>query len=360
VPRTIREQFWRNKKVFITGHTGFKGAWLSYLLSSFGASVYGYSLEPEHEDQFYVKIGVDSCIKKSFIRDIRDKTALEDAMKASSPDIVFHMAAQPLVRFGYQAPLYTFDVNVMGTANLLDLAVSMVKPLVVLAITTDKVYKNHEQIWPYRETDELGGTDPYSSSKACAELIINSYMESISRPNGSCVRIASARAGNVIGGGDWSLDRLIPDVMRSIQLGKTVSIRNPYATRPWQHVLDCLSGYIVLAERLYQSDEYTGAWNFGPLTEQEWNVERVVEHILNNFNPSPDIVVDTEMLAKKREHMSLSLDSTKSTKYLNWSPRLSVSEALDYTIREYRSLLQPDDFKNVIDDSIKNFFNKDI
>lgn len=359
--RTLDKEFWREKSVFISGHTGFKGAWLSHLLSRLGARVYGYSLAPDHAEQFYVSAGVEARIVHSTIADIRDKDRLEEAVRNANPDIIFHLAAQPLVRYGYQSPAYTFDVNVMGTANILDVAMSIESQLAVIAITTDKVYSNREQIWPYREYDELGGTDPYSASKVCAEFVIKSYMNSVERPKGVRTNIASARAGNVIGGGDWSEGRLIPDIIKSAQLGQTLTIRNPYATRPWQHVLDCLMGYLLLAESVYQNPEdFVGEWNFGPPHGDEWNVDRVVGYIASQFNPAPKVDINFDMQQNMKEHLSLSLDSTKAIKYLNWAPRLNVKEALDYTLKEYKASSNGESFLNEVNASINNFFDKDM
>lgn len=358
--RSLNPEFWQGKSVFITGHTGFKGAWLSYLLNTLGARVYGYSLAPEHEQQFYLRANVEKGMVQSTINDIRDRDALGQAVKTACPDIVFHLAAQPLVRSGYQAPLYTFDVNIMGTANMLDAAISADTKMTVISITTDKVYRNREQIWSYREHDELGGIDPYSASKACAEFVIKSYMQGIASPRGAKVGIASVRAGNVIGGGDWSADRLIPDLVKSARSGKMLTIRNPYATRPWQHVLDCLMGYLLLAESLHTKPaEYTGEWNFGPLPGNEWSVERVVNHCAALFEQAPLVHINADLKQNMKEHLSLALDSTKAMKHLNWSPRLSVEEALDYTIREYKSSMSHTEFLDAVITSIDHFLAKD-
>lgn len=358
--RSLNLEFWQDKTVFITGHTGFKGAWLCYLLFRLGAKVHGYSLAAQSSEQFFEKTAIGSKIEQSTIADIRNREALVNAVKAASPDIIFHLAAQPLVRSSYENPLYTFDVNVMGTANILDVALSMDTSMSVISITTDKVYQNKEQIWSYRETDPLGGSDPYSASKACAEMVIKSFMKGVSQPNGGKVSIASARAGNVIGGGDWSKDRLIPDFIKSARLGERLSIRNPLATRPWQHVLDCLLGYMFLAESLNQEpDSYVEPWNFGPPPGDEWSVEKVVNYLVSKSKMPPSVDLDVAPQNKMKEHLSLALDSTKATKRLNWAPRLTVREALDYTIREYNSYDHNDEFINAIDESINKFLTKE-
>lgn len=358
--RSLNSEFWHEKTVFITGHTGFKGAWLSYVLLRLGAKVHGYSLAAESREQFFEKTAIGSKIEQSTIADIRNREALGKAVEAASPDIIFHLAAQPLVRSSYESPLYTFDVNVMGTANILDVALSMDTPVSVISITTDKVYQNKEQIWSYRETDPLGGSDPYSASKACAEIVIESFMKGVSQPNGGKVRIASARAGNVIGGGDWSKDRLIPDFIKSSRFGEPLSIRNPHATRPWQHVLDCLMGYMFLAESLHtEPDSNIEPWNFGPLPGDEWSVETVVNYLVSKSNRPPSVDFEMVSHSKMKEHVSLALDSTKAMKRLNWAPKLSVREALDYTIREYNSYDSNDEFLSAVDESINNFLTKE-
>lgn len=358
--RTINQQFWQDKSVFITGHTGFKGSWLTYLLRLHGAKIYGFSLEAESKEQFYNKAQIDSVVTKSTIADIRNREKLHRAFTNAAPDIVFHLAAQPLVRYGYEHPLYTFDVNVMGTANILDVSALMNKPMAVISITTDKVYQNKEQIWSYRESDPLGGTDPYSASKACAEIVIESYMRGIFKSNQTNVNVASVRAGNVIGGGDWAEDRLIPDFMRQSRAGGELLIRNPNATRPWQHVLDCLMGYILLAESLYVNpQDNTEPWNFGPSPGDEWSVRRVVNYLSSNSDTPPRIEFINDTNIEYKEHLSLSLDSTKAIKRLGWLPRLSVRDALDYTIREYNSL-DNSSFLNAVEKNINDFLSKSI
>ena len=266
--------FWSGKRVLVTGHTGFKGAWLAFWLSRLGASVTGVSLPPSTTPNLFDALGKDT-FAASYFCDIRERDALTNLVKQAEPEVVFHLAAQALVRHSYLQPVETFATNVMGTAHLLDALRGLQSIRCVVAVTTDKVYQNNEWHYPYREADALGGHDPYSASKAAAEMVIASYRSSFLQEQG--VAVSSARAGNVIGGGDWSSDRLIPDAMRAWQAGDTLQIRRPQATRPWQHVLDPLSAYLLLAERTWFNAGLAGAYNFGPLTHQAATVRHVIE-----------------------------------------------------------------------------------
>ncbi len=259
----MNRNFWKSKRVFLTGHTGFKGGWLALWLTDMGAEVHAYALPAPTEPNFFTVCNLQAQLKSSTIGDIRDGAALANAMQAAQPQIVLHLAAQSLVRYSYTAPVETYAVNVLGTVNLLEAVRQTPSVKAVVNITTDKCYENREWVWPYRETEAMGGYDPYSSSKGCAELVTSAYRRSFLEPAG--IHLASARAGNVIGGGDWAMDRLIPDFLRAIDASQTLTIRSPNATRPWQHVLEPLSGYLALAERLFlEGRDFADGWNFGP------------------------------------------------------------------------------------------------
>ncbi|MBT4668441.1 MAG: CDP-glucose 4,6-dehydratase, partial [Candidatus Ruthia sp.] len=275
---TIDKDFWQGKRVFLTGHTGFKGSWLSLWLVSLGAKVKGYALSPPTSPSLFIEANIDSIID-SQIADIRDQDTLHESMTKFSPDILIHMAAQPLVRYSYDEPIETYEVNVIGTAKVLEVARSCPNLKAIVNITTDKCYENDERAEGYKEDDPMGGYDPYSSSKGCAELVASSYRRSFLQDQG--VGLASVRAGNVIGGGDWADDRLIPDILRSFENGSPVVIRNPKATRPWQHVLEPLSGYLILAQRLYEEQKkYAEGWNFGPNEQDVKPVDWILDKMI--------------------------------------------------------------------------------
>lgn len=324
----MQKTFWKDKRVLLTGHTGFKGGWLAIWLSKLGANVYGYSLEPTTQPNLFSTLKLSDRLSGNTIADIRDANVLSQAMIDVSPDIVFHMAAQPLVRHSYSHPTETYSVNVMGTVNLFEAVRKCKSVRAVVNITTDKCYENREWVWAYRETEALGGFDPYSSSKACSELVTAAYRRSFLAANG--VHVASARAGNVIGGGDWAEDRLIPDLLRAIDAGETLNIRFPNATRPWQHVLEPLSGYLTLAQSLYEGQEGAAdAWNFGPVEEDARSVEWIAEH-LSKLIPSVDWVCDTA--TQPHEANFLKLDISKSKHTLHWRPRWTLEDALRVTL----------------------------
>jgi len=332
----------KGKNVFVTGHTGFKGIWLSLLLKEMGATVSGYSLEPKQNPIY--EASHRSLFAQSWYDDIREKDKLQKAVSGSQPDIIFHLAAQPLVIDSYRDPAYTFDVNVMGTANLLEAVRGYSKKCVVVIITTDKVYENREWDYPYRETDRLGGHDPYSASKACAELVIQSYRRSFFSPQTikqHKIALASARAGNVIGGGDWSANRIVPDIVRAFHENNTLLIRNPEAVRPWQHVLDALSGYLTLADRLLQDSEnqfWHDAWNFGPATEDNIAVKEIVSWAAEYWG---DGKYEFSGPAAKELHEAgqLRLDCSKATKHLGWKPVWQAKQALSKTLEWYKKRL---------------------
>lgn len=320
--------FWKGKRVFITGHTGFKGGWLTLALSSLGAEVSGYGLKPATGDNLFDIGRVNSHLKYHALENILDAEKLKTILARCSPDIVFHLAAQPLVRASYEAPLETFAVNALGTANLLEAVKNCNSVRAVVVITTDKCYENKEWYWGYRETDRLGGRDPYSASKACAELVTSSYQSSFF--SGSSVGLATARAGNVIGGGDWSDDRLLPDCFRALRRGVPVQIRNPFATRPWQHVLEPVNGYITLAKALFNEPaKYSASWNFGPGPSSDKSVGWVLEQVSRELHGfSWEFVADDS----KHEAGLLRLDSSKAINELGWTQRWEINEAIEKTL----------------------------
>jgi len=327
--------FYKNKRVLITGDTGFKGTWLSLILHDAGAEVLGISDKPPRQnDSFYSMIHMSDFIKHRNV-DVRDYKLLRHVMDEFKPDIVFHLAAQPLVRTSYEKPLDTFDINVMGSVNLLECVrlSDTVKSFVL--VTTDKVYKDRDWIWGYRECDDLGGIDPYSASKSMTESAFNSYLKSFfSKQN---TGVATARGGNVVGGGDFSKDRLIPDCFRSLADGKPVLLRNPRSIRPWQHVLELLKGYLMLGEYIYGSPELSGNWNFGPAEESFVDVETMVMMFLEAWGSGSYIADKTGENLK--ESNILMLDSTKAMRVLNWNPVFTVKEVIDLTARWYKNVI---------------------
>jgi CDP-glucose 4,6-dehydratase len=330
---------YKGKKVFLTGHTGFKGTWLLYWLHLLGAEVKGYALAPDSEPSLYQLIKGDSLCE-SVIADLNERATLEEALLSCQPDFVFHLAAQPLVRLSYDIPVETFATNALGTANLLDAVRRLEKPCTVVLITTDKVYENQEWVYPYRETERLGGYDPYSASKACAELVINCYTQSFFN-SADYERhhkgIAVGRAGNVIGGGDWAKDRIIPDIVRALSADQPVQVRNPSAVRPWQHVLEPLGGYLLLGARLAtEPTHYGGAWNFGPHLQDTLPVSTLVDTALQAWGAGR---YETPVLAKQpHEAGLLKLDISKALNKLSWQPRYNAAESIRNTIAWYKKL----------------------
>lgn len=328
-----KNNFWKGKKVFLTGHTGFKGSWLSIWLNSLGASITGYALKPPTEPNLFNLCKI-SKIVKSIIADIRDRDRLAKELLKAMPDIVIHMAAQPLVRESYKNPHETYETNVMGTVNLFEAVRKCRSVRVVLNVTTDKCYENKESLNPCRENEPLGGYDPYSSSKACSELVTSAYRNSFFNAKeykNHHVAIATARAGNVMGGGDWAQDRLIPDVIRAALNRKKVLIRNPKAVRPWQHVLEPLRGYMLLCQNLYEKGlKYGQAWNFGPAGYELKNVEWVTSEICKGFGNGVSFKIDRS--SHPHESYYLRLDSSKAIKKLGWRPVWTIKQAIDKTM----------------------------
>ena len=344
----IDQAFWKGKKVFLTGHTGFKGSWLCLLLHTLGARVYGYALKPPTDPSLYELCGLNKLVD-STIADVRDGDSLTRSMAAARPDIVIHMAAQPLVRDSYKIPVDTYSINVMGTVNLFEAIRKCTSVKAAINITTDKCYENKEWLWGYRENEPLGGYDPYSSSKACSELVTSAYRSSYFNPlqyatHGTA--IASARAGNVIGGGDWATDRLIPDCVRSILKGEPVVIRNPGAIRPWQHVLEPLSGYLLLAQRLVTDGPlFAEAWNFGPDDNDAQPVEWLVRRLCEKWGQGASFIADQG----KHPHEAnfLKLDCSKARTRLGWHPRWALGKALDSIVDWTRAYQQGTGVNNV-------------
>lgn len=333
--------------MLITGHTGFKGSWLSLWLQSMGAQVVGYALAPPTNPSLFEVADVASGMT-SIIGDIRDLEHLRKVFAEHQPEIVIHMAAQPLVRYSYIEPVETYSTNVMGTVNLLEAVRATPSVKAVVNVTTDKCYENREWAWGYRENEAMGGFDPYSSSKGCAELVTaayrNSYFNQSTFNDKHSTAIASARAGNVIGGGDWAEYRLIPDIMRAIAQGKSVNIRNPHATRPWQHVLEPLSGYLLLAEKLYtEGAAYAEGWNFGPNDEDAKPVQWIVEKLTQSWGEGASWVLDGG--EHPHEAHYLKLDCSKAKARLNWHPRWHLDDALEKIVEWQRAHLNGEDMK---------------
>jgi CDP-glucose 4,6-dehydratase len=327
--------FWKGRRVLVTGHTGFKGAWLSLWLQSLGAHVSGLSLPelPTHPS-LYELAGVEGGMERSFACDIRDAAAVEEAFGAVRPEVVLHLAAQPLVRRSFEQPHATYEINVMGTVNVLDAVRTSEGVRAVVIVTSDKCYENDGRTAAYRETDALGGRDPYSSSKAAAELVTSAYRRSFfAGPESS--QVASARAGNVIGGGDWGTDRLVPDIVHAATSGSALRLRNPASTRPWQHVINPLGGYLLLAQALWDTPERAGAWNFGPDEQDARTVEWVVERIARLWTEGVRWEVDRD--AHPPEARYLHLDSERARNELGWRPALGLDQALLATVEWYRA-----------------------
>lgn len=337
----MNDDFWRGKKVFLTGHTGFKGSWLSLWLHSLGAEVTGYSLEPPTQPSLFELCNIREKIN-SIVGDIRDLDKLERTLMKADPDIIIHMAAQPLVRESYIDPLETYSTNIMGTVNLFEAIRKCKRVRAVINVTTDKVYNNKEWVWGYRETEQLGGYDPYSNSKACSELITSAYRNSYFNPHDYCTHgivIATARAGNVIGGGDWARDRLLPDCIGALLDKRRIVVRNPFSIRPWQHVLEPLSGYLTLAERMYSEGPlYGDCWNFGPKNEDAKPVEWIVKQLCEKWGAKATYEVDANHHPHEAHY--LKLDCSKANIEIQWFPKWDIGIALDKIIdwtREYQS-----------------------
>lgn len=355
------ENFWLNKKVFITGHTGFKGSWLATWLQLMGAKVTGYALSPQTQPSIFNLANVASSIT-SIEANILDVETLTRTIKEQSPDIIFHLAAQPLVHYSYQNPTETYTVNVIGTVNVLESIRTVDSVRAVIVVTSDKCYENQEWMWGYRETDPMGGFDPYSSSKGCAELVASAYRRSYFNPahyNKHGVALATVRAGNVIGGGDWAAARLIPDLVRSFIKNEIAIIRNPDAYRPWQYILDLLQGYLMLAQKLWEDGvNFADAWNFGPNEDNVKSVSWIADRLVNLWGENARWVLGENKLL--HEAMCLKLDCNKSRTMLGWVPKMSITESLTNTCAWYQAHHHQQDMKTFTEQQIRDFVNKGI
>lgn len=344
------ENFWRNKRVLLTGHTGFKGGWLAIWLQRLGASVTGIALAPNTTQNLFELAHIEGSMTSHFC-DIRDASKLRKIVRDARPELVFHLAAQPLVRASYRDPLATYETNIMGTANLLDALRGLDSIKVAVMVTTDKVYSNNEWIYPYRETDALGGHDPYSASKAASEIVIASYRDAYLKDQG--VAIATGRAGNVIGGGDWSEDRLIPDALQAWQAGEALEIRRSQAIRPWQHVLEPLHGYLTLAQKLWHVPELAGAYNFGPNTYEAATVREVIELARSTFGCGDVIYGDGN--TGPHEAGWLALETAKARETLNIIAKWPLAETVKRTMVWYRAQKQGVDARSLCDAEITSY-----
>ncbi|MBI4839266.1 MAG: CDP-glucose 4,6-dehydratase [Nitrospirae bacterium] len=351
----INRAFWKDKKVFITGHTGFKGTWLSLFLYSLGAKISGYALNPPTEPSLYELCKINRFVN-SKIADVRDGKLLIKAMLDEAPEIVIHMAAQSLVRVSYSNPVETYEVNVMGTVNLFEAVRTCKTVKAVINVTSDKCYENREWCWGYREDEPLGGYDPYSNSKACSELVTSSYRRSFFNKKDHGAAAASVRAGNVIGGGDWAADRLIPDCMRALLKGEKIIVRNPKSIRPWQHVVEPLSGYLTVIEKLYEEGPlFAEAWNFGPNDDDAKSVEWIVKTICKKWGPGADYVISSS--EQPHEAGYLKLDCSKAKSRLEWHPRWNIEKAIDKIIEWTRAYKQKKDLTDVCLSQIEEYLN---
>ena len=346
----IDPKFWKGKRVFITGHTGFKGSWLSLWLDSMAATVKGYALNPPSLPNLFEVANVADKVE-SELNDIRDFEQLKNSLTSFRPDILIHMAAQPLVRFSYQEPIETYDVNVMGTVKLLEAARCCPTLKAIINVTTDKCYENNEWHWGYREEEPMGGHDPYSSSKGCSELVTSAYRRSFLQDQGK--GLASARAGNVIGGGDWAEERLIPDILRAFERNAPVIIRNPKSVRPWQHVLEPLSGYLTLAERLYyKPDGYAEGWNFGPHDNDVRTVEWILEHMVQQW---PGAHWQEDNNRHPHEAGYLKLDISKAKNRLGWQPTWRLEKSLRRIVNWHKAWLNKQNMQEVCLQEIRDY-----
>ena len=348
----VNPDFWKGKRVFITGHTGFKGSWLSLWLQQMGAEVKGFSLEPPTTPSLFEVAKVADHMQ-SEIGDVRDLTKLSQSIVSFNPDILLHLAAQPLVRYSYREPVETYSTNVMGTVNVLEASRQANNLKTIVVITTDKCYENREWEWGYRENEPMGGYDPYSNSKGCAELVVSAYRRSFFNSNDTAA-VASARAGNVVGGGDWAEDRLIPDILRAFEKQQPVIIRNPLSTRPWQHVLEPLSGYLVLAQHLWQEGQiFAEGWNFGPKDDDCRPVQWILDNMVHFWGKGAYYEIDKSQ--QPHEANFLKLDCSKAATRLKWHPQWRLEYTLEKITTWHRAWLDRKNMKNHCLEEIKDY-----
>ena len=351
--------FYNRRKVLLTGHTGFKGSWLCLLLNQLGADVYGFALEPPTKPSLYNEAKVEEVVT-SYIGDVRDYQNLLKVLQEVQPEIIIHMAAQALVKESYENPRETYEVNVMGTVNLLDVSRQIGSVKAIVNITSDKCYENKEWHWGYRENDALGGSDPYSNSKGCSELVTSSFLNSFFPPSKypeHGLAIASARAGNVIGGGDWANDRLIPDFLRAIQNGEAVKIRSPLAIRPWQHVLEPLTGYLALTAKLHsEGPRFGGGWNFGPDDRDAQNVKWIISNICKLWGEEALYNIDND--PQHHEANYLKLDCSKAKAELHWAPKWDIYTALKSIVEWYKYFLRGENIRDITEQQIEKYLNQ--
>lgn len=356
----IFNDFYRGKRILITGHTGFKGSWLTIWLNELGAEIIGVAKDPFSNNDNFVLTNIGSKIKADIRADIRDGKLMKEIFQVHQPEIVFHLAAQPLVRQSYDTPVETYETNVMGTINVMEAMRQTKSVKVGVMITTDKCYENKEQIWGYREDEPMGGYDPYSSSKGCCELAISSWRRSFFNPADYGMKhnisLASVRAGNVIGGGDWATDRIIPDCIRALETGKTIDIRSPHSIRPWQHVLEPLSGYMLLAQKMWKEPtSYCEGWNFGPHMESVTNVWEVAEKVIKNYGCGK--LRDLSDPNALHEAKLLTLDITKAKIKLGWQPRMNIEQCIALVIDWYKKYKDACDVYALCVDEIKHYLS---
>jgi CDP-glucose 4,6-dehydratase len=355
-----KEAFWSGRRVLVTGHTGFKGGWLSTYLARLGARVHGYALDPWAENGFFNATKIDSVIASETRADVTDYAKLKSTLDEFAPEIVFHLAAQPLVRTAHGEPLETFRANVYGTACVLEAVRDTQCAEALVLITSDKVYSNYEWPYPYRENDDLGGEEPYSASKAAAELVANAYRASFFSGPDAPTQVATTRAGNVIGGGDRSPDRLLPDCLFAFEAGEPVRLRNPSAIRPWQHVLDPIVGYLILAERMVgqNGSRFASSWNFGPDINGDATVGRVAELASAAWGDGVEVKTAESMSSEPHEASILRLDSTAAHTKLNWHPRMNLEAAVDATVKWHKEWLRGTDMYDLTLQQIDTYERK--
>ena len=353
----LNRTFWNKRRVFLTGHTGFKGSWLSLWLQALGADVTGYALDPPTDPNLFCQARVEGALRRSIRGDIRDFGKLRNAIDSSAPEVVIHMAAQSVVRRSYEDPIDTYSTNVMGTLHIFEALRQIGRPCVVVNVTTDKCYENREWVWGYRENEPMGGRDPYSNSKGCAELLTASYRESFFPASDYArhgIAVASARAGNAIGGGDWTRNQLIPDLIRSFLAGQPCLIRNPAAVRPWQFVLEPLRGYLALAERLSDDVERFGSgWNFGPVDTDAQPVSIIADDLVRLWGDGARWTLDGDV--HPHESHWLKLDASKAGTYLGWRPVLPLGKALEWIVEWYRGLQSGTDVQHLTRTQIERY-----